>query len=450
MAAKRVERRLAAILCADIVGYSRLMGVDEEGTLAALKGHRRELIDPLLVQHQGRIVKTMGDGLLIEFASVVDAVRCAIVMQQGMDDRNANLPESERITFRVGINLGDIIVDAGDIFGDGVNVAARLEALAEPGEVWVSASVREQIGDKLPIDFAEMGKYSVKNITRPIHVYRVEKRMEVHEASKKSHQPSLPLPLPDRASIAVLAFANMSGDAEQEYFGDGIAEDIITALSRCHWFFVIARNSSFTYKSKTVDVRTIGRELGVRYVLEGSVRKGGDRLRITAQLVEAATGNHLWAEKYDGALEEIFDLQDRITEGVVGAIEPSVRHAEIERARRKKPESLDAYDLYLRALPDVWANTAPESVRALKFLDDALRIDPSYAAAHGPLPFANLSSSYKVVSIRPIERLRSVMRGRFLPAERTIPTLSHSPDSSLRYSSTTILPRWEPSTKPWR
>jgi adenylate cyclase len=381
VAEERVERRLAAIFCADVAAYSRLMGSDEEGTLAALKSHRRELIDPLITQHQGRIVKTTGDGMLIEFASVVDAVRCAVVVQQGMEDRNANIPEGRQIRFRIGINLGDIIIDEGDIFGDGVNVAARLEALAEPGEICVSASVREQVGEKLPIGFADRGDHGVKNITRPVHVYRIDKRGEVRTTTENDPAMGL-LSLPDRPSIAVLPFQNMSGDAEQEYFVDGVVEDIITGLSRIKWLFVIARNSSFAYKGKSPDIRQVGRELGVRYVLEGSLRKLGPRVRITAQLIDASSAAHVWAERYDRAIDDIFELQDEITANVVGAIEPSLRQAEIERAKRKRPDSLDAYDLYLRAMP-LAATAMPEDAdKALQLLERAVALDPEYAVAH--------------------------------------------------------------------
>jgi adenylate cyclase len=381
VAEERVDRRLAAILCADVAGYSRLMGLDEEGTLAALKGHRRELIDPLIAQHQGRIVKTTGDGMLIEFGSVVDAVRCAVVMQQGMADRNANVPESQRICFRIGINLGDIIVDEGDIFGDGVNVAARLEALADPGETCVSASVREQIGEKLPLGFADMGEHGVKNIARPVHVYRIEKLAEPRAAAGAGTATVL-LALPDRPSIAVLPFANMSGDSEQDYFVDGMVEDIITGLSRIRWLFVIARNSSFAYKGKSPDVRQVGRELGVRYVLEGSVRRAANRVRITGQLVEAESRRHIWAERYDRAIDDIFALQDEITLSVIGAIEPSLRLAEIERVKRKRPEHLDAYDLVLRATPFSFAAMPDSAVQALPLLERALALEPDYALAH--------------------------------------------------------------------
>ena len=388
MAEERVERRLAAILCADVAGYSRLMGADEEKTLAVLKGHRRELIDPLIDQHRGRIFKTTGDGMLIEFAAVVDAVRCAVVVQQGMEDRNANLPDSERICFRVGINLGDVMVDEGDMFGDGVNVAARIEALAAPGEICVSASVREQVGEKLPIRFADLGEHGVKNIARPVRVYRVEKGAEP-PIDPADDTTKVPLPLPDKPSVAVLPFANMSGDPEQEYFADGMVEEIITALSRIRWLFVIARNSTFTYKGRAVDVKQIGRELGVRYVLEGSVRKGGNRVRITAQLIDATNGAHLWADRFDGSLEDVFELQDKVAISVAGVIEPTLRHSEIERARRKRPDSLDAYDLYLRALPDAFAAMPEDADKALALLGKAIELEPDFAAAHAIIAFCH-------------------------------------------------------------
>jgi adenylate cyclase len=388
MAEERVERRLAAILCADVVGYSRLMGADEEKTLAVLKGHRRELIDPLIDQHRGRIFKTTGDGMLIEFASVVDAVRCAVVVQQGMEDRNANLPDSERIRFRVGINLGDVMVDEGDMFGDGVNVAARIEALAAPGEICVSASVREQVGEKLPIRFADLGQHGVKNIARPVRVYRVEKGAEP-PIDPADDTTKVPLPLPDKPSIAVLPFQNMSGDPEQEYFADGMVEEIITALSRIRWLFVIARNSSFTYKGEAVDVTQVGRELGVRYVLEGSVRKGGNRVRITAQLIDATNGAHLWADRFDGELEDVFELQDKVAISVAGVIEPTLRQAEIERARRKRPDSLDAYELYLRALPYAFTSMPEDADKALSLLAKAIELEPDYAAAHAIIGFCH-------------------------------------------------------------
>lgn len=376
MAAERVERKLAAVLAADVAGYSRLMGADEEGTLAGLKAHRKELIDPKIAEHRGRIVKTTGDGILIEFPSVVDAVRCAVEVQQGMATRNSNIPDHKQITFRVGINVGDIIIDGDDIHGDGVNIAARLEGLSEPGGICISDASYQQVRDKLDTPFEDIGEQHLKNIARPVRVYRVPLVGTLAEERP-------PLALPDRPSIAVLAFQNMSGDPEQEYFCDGMVDDIITGLSRIRWLFVIARNSSFIYKGKSVDVKRIGRELGVRYVLEGSVRKAGERIRITAQLVEAETGAHLWAERYDRSTNDIFTIQDEITISVVAAIEPSLRKAEIERVKRKRPDSLNAYDLMLRAAPFADTGMPEGALIALPLLERALKLEPGYALAHG-------------------------------------------------------------------
>ncbi len=335
MKGERVERRLAAILVADVAGYSRLMGEDEEGTLARLKAYRRELIDPTIAERHGRIVKTTGDGLLIEFPSVVEAVSCALTVQRAIVERNAGAPEEQQIVFRIGINLDDIIVEDGDIHGDGVNIAARLEGIAEPGGICISEDAFRQVRGKIEAEFTDLGDQSLKNIARPVRVYRVGRR------AAEAHAPSLPLP--DKPSIAILPFQNMSGDPEQEYFADGMVEEIITAISRVRWFFVIARNSSFTSKGRAVDVKQVGRELGVRYVLEGSVRKAGNRIRITAQLIEAATGNHIWGERYDRELADIFAVQDEITERVAAAIEPLLYAAEHLRCQRKPPESLDAW-----------------------------------------------------------------------------------------------------------
>jgi TolB-like protein/class 3 adenylate cyclase len=354
---ERVERRLAAILAADVAGYSRLMGEDEEGTLAALKAIRRELADPKIAEHRGRIVKTTGDGLLVEFPSVVDAVRCAVELQREMALRNAEVPETRRIEFRIGINLGDIIIDEHDIYGDGVNVAARLEALAEPGGICVSRVVRDQVRDKVDLSFEDLGEQQVKNIARPVHVYRIP-LLETARAKA-------PLPLPDKPSLAVLPFQNMTGDAEQDYFVDGIVEEITTAISRLPWLFVIARNSSFTYQGRAVDVKQVAGELGVRYVLEGSVRKAGNRVRITGQLIDTATGAHIWADRFDGALDDIFQLQDEVASSVVGAVEPKLRQSEIGRATRKPPTSLKAYDLYLRALAEFHTYTRESLGRAV-------------------------------------------------------------------------------------
>jgi TolB-like protein len=373
---ERVERHLSAILAADVTGYSRLMGLDEEGTLAQLKAHRHALIDPKIAEHRGRIVKTTGDGMLLEFASVVHAVRCAIDVQQGMIERNRAVPEDKQVRFRIGINVGDIINEGGDIFGDGVNIAARLEGLAEPGGICVSGRVLEDVRGKLNIDFEDVGEQQLKNIAWPIRVYRARLR-------ENRPAPRPILALPDKPSIAVLPFQNMSGDPEQGYFADGVVEDIITALSRFRNLFVIARNSSFVYKGRAVDIKQVGRELGVRYVLEGSVRKVANRVRITGQLINASDGTHLWADRLDGALEDVFDLQDRVTESVVGAIAPKVVQAEIERAKRKPTARLDAYDCYLRGLACARLLTDQSVAQALPLLYKAIELDPDYAAAFG-------------------------------------------------------------------
>jgi adenylate cyclase len=379
MSEARVERRLAAILAADVAGYSRLMGADEEGTLAALRAMRRELGDPKIAEHRGRIVKTTGDGLLVEFASVVDAVRCAVEVQRENAARNAGVPAERRIELRIGINVGDIIIEDDDIYGDGVNIAARLEALAEPGGVCLSAAAHDQVRDKLDFAFDDRGDQQVKNIARPVRVFAV--RLGGRAAAETPAAQPAPLPLPDKPSLAVLPFQNMSGDPEQEYFADGMVEEITTAIARFPWLFVIARNSAFTYKGEAVDVKQAARELGVRYVLEGSVRKGGGRVRITGQLIDAGTGNHIWADRFDGALDDIFELQDRVAASVVGAIVPKLRLSEIERASRKPTDSLDAYDLYLRALAQTYRYNEQGLGAAITLLRQALAIDPSYAPA---------------------------------------------------------------------
>ncbi|MGO8916630.1 MAG: adenylate/guanylate cyclase domain-containing protein [Stellaceae bacterium] len=381
MASDQVKRKLAAILAADIAGYSRLMGADEEGTLARLKAYRSELIDPKNKQHRGRIVKTTGDGILIEFPSVVDAVRCAIEVQQGMLERIAQVPQDKRIEFRIGINLGDVMVEGRDLYGDGVNIAARLEALAEPGGICISETVLNHARDKVSFEVEDAGEQTLKNIARPIHVYRIIVAPRWPQAAPRSQDPELALP--DKPSIAVLPFQNMSGDPEQEYFVDGMVEDIITALSRMRWLFVIARNSSFTYKGRAVDVKWVGRELGVRYVLEGSVRKAANRLRITGQLIDASTGAHLWADRFDGGLEDVFELQDQVTSSVIGAIAPKLEHAEIERAKRKPTESLDAYDYYLRGLASLYHWTKEGVTDALRLFSRAIELDPDFASAYG-------------------------------------------------------------------
>ena len=371
----RIERRLAAILAADIAGYSRLMGMDEVGTAQALR-ERRAAIDPIIAQHGGRIVSTAGDGILAEFPSVVDAVECGIAVQKIMADRNTAVSTERRMLLRIGINLGDVLIEADGILGDGVNIAARLEAIAEPGGICISEEVYRQVRGKLALAFEDTGEQSLKNISRPVRTYRL-----LTERSAAQARPALSLP--DKPSIAVLPFQNMSGDPEQDYFADGMVEEIITALSRMQWLFVIARNSSFTYKGRAVDVKQVGRELGVRYVLEGSIRKAANRLRITGQLIDAATGTHLWADRFEGALQDIFDLQDQMTASVVGAIAPKLEQAEIERAKSKPTESLDAYDYYLRGMANLHQGTRETISEALRLFYRAIEPDPAFASAHG-------------------------------------------------------------------
>ena len=371
------------MLAADVAGYSRLMGADEEGTVARLKSLRKTLIDPKIAEHRGRIVKTTGDGMLVEFASAVDAARCAVEVQRDMAGQNVEVPQDSRIEFRIGIHVGDIIIDNDDIFGDGVNIAARLEGIAEPGGVCISDDAHRQVRGKVDFSYADMGLQALKNIAEPMHVWRMRLAGGPSSVAFQSYtMPAQSLALPDRPSIAVLPFQNMSGDAEQEYFADGIAEDIITALSRFKSLFVIARNSSFTYKGKAVDIKQVGRELGVRYVLEGSVRKAAGKVRITGQLIDAATGVHLWADRFDGSLEDIFELQDQVTSSVVGAVAPKLEEAEIERAHRKPTEMLDAYAYYVRGLAKISQYTRPTNVEALRFFNDAIALDPDYASAH--------------------------------------------------------------------
>ena len=407
--ARQVERQLVAILAADIAGYSRLMGADEEGTLAELRACQTELIGPCITAHHGGIFKTTGDGMLVRFASPVEATRCAVEIQQGMTARNSDLPDHKRLQFRIGINLGDVIVEDGDIFGDGVNVAARLEALAEPGGICISRSVRDQVRDRVALAIEDLGEQQVKNIARPLHVYRLGKNTCAEPLIEPCPPAGSAPALPDKPSIAVLPFTNMSSDPEQEYFVDGMVEEIITALSQIRWLFVIARNSSFTYKARAVDVKQVGRELGVRYALEGSVRKAGKRVRITAQLIDTMSGAHIWTDRFDGALDDVFELQDRVAVGIVGAIEPRLRVSEIERANRKLPQSLDAYDLYLRALGQFHMHSQEGALNAVDLLKRALAIDPTYAPAAaligeccvtrrrwGPVPDADVEESVRL------------------------------------------------------
>ncbi len=378
-----MERRLAAILAADVVGYTRLMGADEAGTLRRLTDLRRQVLEPLIAEHHGRVVKLMGDGLLVEFASVVDALTCAVAWHNGVVEREAASVEDKPLKFRIGINLGDVIVEGDDIHGDGVNIAARLEALAKPGGICVSAKVYDEVANKLGLGFEDLGAPELKNVAEPVHVYRVVP--QASEAGAPGGAESLQLP--EKPSIAVLPFDNMSGDPEQEYFSDGISEDIITALSRFRWFFVIARNSSFTYKRKAVSVTEVAQELGVRYVLEGSVRKAGNRVRISAQLIDATTGNHIWAERYDRELKDIFALQDEITSAIVTAVEPELAGAERDRATRKPPGQIGAWDLYQQGMWHLWRFTAADAAKARAHFEKAIDTDPHFAAAHAGLAY---------------------------------------------------------------
>jgi TolB-like protein/class 3 adenylate cyclase len=377
------ERRLAAIAAADVVGYSRQIGLDEAGALSRLSATRSQVTDPLIAEHQGRIFKTMGDGFLAEFSSTVQALRCVIAIQARLAERNAASTEEERLLLRIGLHQGDVVVQDGDLLGDGVNVAARLEALASPGGICISGRVREDAAGRIQCDVEDIGEQVLKNIAAPIRVYRVRVAGSSPPGPAMTPPDKPALALPDKPSLAVLPFINMSGDPEQEYFADGMAEDIITALSRVPWLFVIARNSSFSYKGKNLDLRQIARELGVRYVLEGSVRKAGNRVRITGQLIESNSGVHIWADRIDGGIEDVFELQDKVTERVVASIEPRLRAVEMERARRKPTENLEAYDLFLRALANLHRTTRQPIEEALRLVDQVIALDPDYAMAIG-------------------------------------------------------------------
>jgi adenylate cyclase len=377
----RVERRLAAVLAADVAGYSRLMGADEVGTARTLREHRL-VTDALVAKHGGRIVKTTGDGVLLEFPSVVDAVECAVAVQTVMAERNEGVPADRRMLFRIGINLGDILIEGDDILGDGVNVAARLEGIAEPGGICISSFAYDHVRGKVPIEFADLGEQRLKNIDRPVRAYaaRVRGDLGIVAAGVLPSDPEAqkPLPLPDKPSIAVLPFQNMSGDPEQEYFADGMVEEIITALSQFKWLFVIARNSSFTFKGKAVDVKEVGQRLGVRYVLEGSVRKASGKVRITGQLIDAVTGAHIWAGRFERDLTDVFALQDEVTVAVVSAIQPKLLQTEIALATRRRPENLTAYDLFLRALQQYYPSTREGLAEAIRLANRALELDPRF------------------------------------------------------------------------
>ena len=428
MAVASIERRLAAILSADVVGYSRLMGADEPGTLERLKAHRRELIEPKIAAHHGRTVKLMGDGALVQFGSVVDAVQCAAEIQREMTLRNADVPEERRIEFRVGINLGDVIVEGDDIYGDGVNVAARLEALAEPGGICISDVVYRSVQGKVDLGFDDLGEQRVKNIAEPVRAYRVRVGPDGADVTAKPRRPTrrwwatglaaalvlllgagvagwrldlgpalqerafakeVALPLPDKPSIAVLPFNNLSADPAQDYFSDGITESVITDLSQVSGLFVIARNTAFTYKGRPVNVPEIGRDRGVRYVLEGSVQRAADRVRITAQLIDAATGFHVWADRYDRELEDVFALQDEVTGRIVSALEVELTEGERDSLQQRYTDSVEAYDLFLRGLENYWQFSSSSTAQARAFFEQAIALDPDFALA-----YANLAMTY--------------------------------------------------------
>jgi adenylate cyclase len=385
MAEERVQRRLTAILAADMVGYSRLVGADEEGTIARQKVYRAEIIDPEIASNGGRIVKTMGDGLLVEFASVVAAVKTAVAVQQAMSDLEADVSEDRRIRYRVGVNLGDVVIDGDDILGDGVNIAARLESEADVGGICISGDAYRQVVGKIEIAFEDLGELALKNIAEPVRAFRV-----VLGGGTAAQRPK-PLPLPDKPSIAVMPFDNMSGDPDQEYFSDGIVEDIITGLSRFRSLFVVARNSTFTYKDKPVKAQQIADELGVRYMLEGSIRKAGQRVRITAQLINAVTGNHVWAERYDRQLDDLFALQDEITETIVAAIEPEMAGAERRRAMRKRPGNMDAWDYSQQAAFHAYKYTKQGNAEARRLYLQAVELDP-----HSSVAIAGIANTYGI------------------------------------------------------
>ena len=388
MAEEGTERRLAAIMSADVVGYSRLMEADEVGTLARLKSHREALIDCTISEHQGRIVKEMGDGLLVEFPSVVEAVRCAVEIQGEMAARNAEVPQDRRIVFRIGINVGDVIVTGDDIHGDGVNVAARIEALTPPGGICISRSARDQVRDKLDIALEDLGEHQVKNIARPVRVFRVPVAGTEPTAGASVGGTAAPS-LPDKPSIAVLPFTNMSGDPEQEYFSDGLAEDIITALSHWHSFPVIARNSSFSFKGQQVRVQKIAEELEARYILEGSVRKSGERLRITAQLIDSQSGHHVWAERFDRQLEDVFDIQDEITTRIAATIMPELETFEHRRSTIKPTEDLNAWDFYLRGMETFHDETCESTAASVRMFQSSVDLDPNYCDAWARLGWSH-------------------------------------------------------------
>ncbi|MBT3532667.1 MAG: tetratricopeptide repeat protein [Rhodospirillaceae bacterium] len=380
-----------------------MVGIDEEGALAAQRSHRVELIEPLLAKHHGRIANTAGDSFLFEFPSAVEAVRCSLAIQDGMAERNHEISADQKIEYRIGINLGDVMADGDDLLGDGVNIAARLEALADAGGVCISQTVLEHVRDRIDVSFDDLGEIQVKNITRPVRVWRWLPTSQTDGLTVLSAAGNETLALPDKPSIAVLPFDNMSGDPEQEYFSDGISEDIITALSKANWLMVIARNSSFTYKGRAVDISQVGKELGVRYVLEGSVRKAGNRIRVTAQLIDTEDNDHLWAERYDRELADIFDLQDEITETITARIDSELRASEIERSRRKPPANLTAWDLYQRGFWHFYRYNAADNASATTLFKQAAEADPDFALAYSGIAYTRYTAVFQGFSKNPQE-----------------------------------------------
>jgi len=415
---QRTERKLAAILALDVAGFSRLMGQDEEGTLRRLKGHLRELLEPRIAQHRGRIVKRTGDGLLVDFASAVEAVRCAVAIQSGMAERNRGQPGEGQIEFRIGINLGDIIIEGDDIYGDGVNIAARLEGIAEPGAIFVSRAVRDSVRDKLDVALEDLGERPVKNIARPVRVFRVGRSdgnraggSALPNGTPRDGLAPVPPQVPDKPSIAVLPFDNMSGDAEQAYFSDGMTEDLITDLSKVSGLFVIARNSSFAYRGKAVKVQEIGQELGVRFVLEGSIRKAGNRVRITAQLIDAGSGGHLWADRFDGDLTDIFATQDEVVQKIVGALAVKLTLGEEQRmTRRRGTGNVEAYEFWWRARELLARGTQEAVIQCQAMHRRAIEIDPRFAAPHAGLAFASVSDYVNAWAADPAQALEEAER----------------------------------------
>jgi adenylate cyclase len=408
MAEERVRRRLAAILAADVVGYSRLMGADEAGTRARFNAHLRDLIQPIIAGLDGRIVKTTGDGLLVEFASVVDAVQCAVEIQKGMVERNADEPDDRRIEFRIGVNLGDVIIEGDDFHGDGVNVAARLEGLCAPGEVYISGSVFDQVVGKTDAAFDDLGEQKVKNIPKPVRVYRV--RGETDEEATYGDVSAV-ASLPDKPSIAVLPFDNLSGDPGQDFIGDGLTEDIITGLSRFRQFFVIARNSTFQYKGASPDLRRVAKDLGVRYVVEGSVRQARDRVRITVQLIDGLTGNNLWAERYEREFDDLFAVQDEITLTIVAQLEPELQRVEYDRIRAEPPVNLDAWELYHSGMLHIFRRTKEDILEGRELFEKAIERDPSFAGAYAGIAWTYSQDAYmRSTGLPPRSGLKAILR----------------------------------------